>query len=71
MVEAGEGVSLVPACVQHLNSSGVVFRTLTNRGCHLDVIVAWRHDEPDAIRDRFLNLLRKNRTGIERLMQSA
>ncbi len=30
----------------------------------LDVILAWRRDEPDAIRDAFLNLLRKNRAAI-------
>jgi DNA-binding transcriptional LysR family regulator len=69
MVEAGEGVALVPACVQHLQSTGVVFPTLIGRGCMLDVIVAWRHDEPDAIRDGFLNLLRKNRTDVQRWMQ--
>jgi len=69
MIEAGEGVSLVPACVQQLRSSGVLFPSLSDRGCHLDVIVAWRRDEPDAIRDSFLALLQKNRSGIERLMQ--
>jgi DNA-binding transcriptional LysR family regulator len=69
MVEAGEGVALVPACVQQLHSSGVLFPTLTGRGCLLDVIVAWRRDEPDAIRDSFLGLLRRNRTVIQRSMQ--
>jgi DNA-binding transcriptional LysR family regulator len=69
MVEAGEGVSLIPACVRHLHSSGLVFPALAGQGCQLDVIVAWRRGEPDATRDRFLNLLRKNRIEIERSMQ--
>jgi DNA-binding transcriptional LysR family regulator len=64
MVEAGEGVALVPACVQQLRSNDVSFHSLLDRGCFLDVILAWRRDEPDAIRDSFLNLLRKNRPAI-------
>lgn len=71
LVEAGEGVSLVPACVHQLKSNGVLFRKLLDRGCESDVVVAWRHDESDAIRDGFLDLLRKNRPEIGRLMQSA
>jgi hypothetical protein len=35
----------------------------------LDVILAWRRHEPDAIRDSFLNLLRKNRPAIAPLIQ--
>jgi hypothetical protein len=64
MVEAGEGVALVPACVQQLRSNDVSFHPLLDRGCVLDVILAWRRNEPDAIRDGFLNLLRKNRPTI-------
>jgi hypothetical protein len=32
--------------------------------------LAWRRDEPGAIRDPFLELLRKNRAAIARLMDS-
>jgi DNA-binding transcriptional LysR family regulator len=69
MVEAGEGVSLIPACVQHLHSNSVAFPALAGRGCQLDVIIAWRRDEPNIIRDGFLNLLRKNQPEIQRSMQ--
>lgn len=69
MVEAGEGVALVPGCVQHLRSHGVSFKALRDRGCQSEVILAWRADDPDAICDGFLNLLRKNRLEIERSMQ--
>jgi DNA-binding transcriptional LysR family regulator len=71
MVEAGEGVSLVPACVRHLCSEGVLFKPLHNRGCRIDVILAWRNGDPDPIRDGFLNLLRKNRREIVRQMERA
>jgi DNA-binding transcriptional LysR family regulator len=70
MVEAGEGVALVPACVQQLRSNGVSFHALRDRKCMLDVVLAWRDGEPDAIRDGFLNLLRSRRSEIGRLMQT-
>jgi DNA-binding transcriptional LysR family regulator len=69
MVEAGEGISLVPACVQHLRSHGVSFKRLRNRGCQVEVILAWRDDDPDAVRESFLHLLRERRRETERMMR--
>jgi DNA-binding transcriptional LysR family regulator len=69
MVEAGEGISVLPACVQHLRSRDVVFRPLNNRGCEVEVVLAWRTDDPDAIREGFVDLLRENRSEIERLLK--
>jgi DNA-binding transcriptional LysR family regulator len=69
LVEAGEGVSLIPACVKQLRSNGVVFQTLSDRRRLLDVVLAWRQEEPSAIRDCFLNLLHKNLPAIKQLMQ--
>ena len=37
----------------------------------MDVVLAWRRDEPNAIRDGFLDLLRNNRAEIERLNAAA
>ena len=68
MVEAGEGVSVVPTCVQHLRANGVTFKPLRNRGCMVEVVLMWRDNEPDTIRDSFLDLLRKNRPGVERFL---
>jgi DNA-binding transcriptional LysR family regulator len=69
MVEAGEGISLLPSCVQHLRSQDVLFKPLNNRGCNVEVVLAWRADDPDAIREGFLDLLRGNRSEIERLLK--
>jgi DNA-binding transcriptional LysR family regulator len=71
MVEAAEGIALVPACVQHLRSNGVSFRALRDKKCQVDVVLAWRQGDPDAIRDGFVNLLRKSRPDIERAMQES
>ena len=70
MVEAGEGAAIVPACVQHLHSNAVTFHSLYDRRCMVDVVLAWRNQEPDAVRDSFLNLLRINRQDILRWMQN-
>jgi DNA-binding transcriptional LysR family regulator len=61
LVEAGEGVALVPACVQQLTSHAVIFRALHNPSLLVNVVLAWRRAGPDPVRDAFLDLLRKNR----------
>ncbi len=71
LVEAGVGIAVVPACVQHLRSNGLTFRVVRDRGCTVDVILAWRRGQPSAIRDGFLALLRERRPQIERLMSDA
>lgn len=65
LVEAGEGVALVPACVQHLRSSGVCYKPLRDRNCEVEVVMAWRKKDPDAIRDAFLTLLQRSRSTVE------
>jgi len=61
LVEAGEGIALIPACVQQLRSVEVVFRPLTGGACRLDAIVAWRRNEANAVRERILITLREKR----------
>ena len=68
LVEAGEGVALVPACVQYLRSKDVVFRPILDRGCVFDVIVAWRRNDPGEVRESFLTLLLKRLPDIKQIM---
>ena len=56
MVEAGEGLALVPACVQHLTGD-VVFRPLRGKGLFLDAIVVWRKNGTTPVVEKFLELL--------------
>ena len=56
MVEAGEGVALVPACVQHLTGD-VVFRPLRGKGPMLDAIAVSRKNETTPVVEKFLKLL--------------
>ena len=66
MVEADEGVGLVPACVQYLRSTDVIFRPLADKRCKVDAIFAWRRHESSAVTDAFLALLRAKRTELQR-----
>ena len=65
LIEAGEGVSVLPACVQQLGSREAAFKPLRNRGCIVDVVVAWRADSPDAVRESFLEMVRNYRSKLD------
>jgi DNA-binding transcriptional LysR family regulator len=61
LVEAAEGIALVPACVQQLRSNDVVFRPLRDARCLLDAIVVWRRNETDAVRQSVLAMILEKR----------
>jgi DNA-binding transcriptional LysR family regulator len=66
LVEAGEGVALVPAGVRHLQTRGLVFKTLIPNELSLGLSVAWNpRNQGPALQD-FLALLRENRKRIQR-----
>jgi len=67
MVEAGEGVSIVPSSVQHLRSQGTVFMPLRDRGSLIEVVLAWRADPADPVRESFLDFLRKHQVEVKRM----
>jgi len=60
------------ACVCSASSlERLSFRTLRDKRCQVDVVLAWRQGDPDAIREGFLSLLRKSRPNLERAMQES
>jgi DNA-binding transcriptional LysR family regulator len=71
MVEAGEGIALVPASLRNLRPDSVSFKALRDKKCQVNVLLAWRQGDPDAIRDGFLSLLRKNRPDIGRVVEES
>ena len=66
MVEAGEGVAIVPSAVQYLRADDVIFRPLMDKRCKVDAIIAWRRNQSSTVVDSFLALLRAKRAEIER-----
>jgi DNA-binding transcriptional LysR family regulator len=67
LVEADEGLGLVPSCVEYLRSNDVVFRPLADKRCKVDSIFAWRRNESSTVTDTFLTLLRAKRAELQRV----
>jgi DNA-binding transcriptional LysR family regulator len=63
LVEAEEGVAIVPASISNLRSNGVQFVRLVP-DLHLDLIVAWSRGETSVILRTFLEFLNANTNAI-------
>jgi DNA-binding transcriptional LysR family regulator len=57
LVEAEEGVSIVPACVANLSSNGVRFYRLQPDDVRIDLVVAWKKETPSVVLRSFLDLV--------------
>jgi DNA-binding transcriptional LysR family regulator len=64
LVEAEEGVAIVPASTSNLRSNGVQFVRLVPDNLYLDLIVAWPQGEPSAVLKTFLDFLSANADAI-------
>jgi len=63
LVEAEEGVAIVPASTSNLRSHGVQFVRLVP-DLYLDLIVAWQLGEPSVVVRTFLDFLNANADAI-------
>ena len=63
LVEAEEGVAIVPASTSNLRSNGVQFARLAP-DLYLDLIVAWQLGEPSVVLRTFLDFLNANADAI-------
>jgi DNA-binding transcriptional LysR family regulator len=70
MVEAEEGIGLIPHCVQHLRADEVVFKRLRENSCHVDALVAWRADGLTRLQQSFLEQIRSRRADFQRLIDA-
>ena len=64
LVEAEEGVAIVPASTSNLRSNGVQFVRLVPDRLYLDLIVAWPLGEPSVVLRTFLDFLSANADAI-------
>jgi DNA-binding transcriptional LysR family regulator len=64
LVEAEEGVAIVPASSSSLRSNGVQFIRLVPGNLYLDLIVAWPRGEASAVLRTFLDFLSANEDAI-------
>lgn len=66
LVEAGEGVALVPAGVKHLRTRGLVFCPLRPETLFLGISAVWNPRHMGPALEGFLRLLRENKERIQR-----
>jgi DNA-binding transcriptional LysR family regulator len=59
LVAAGMGVALVPASLQHLRRTGVVYKPLAEKSPAVEVGLAWRRDNESPAAAAFIALARK------------
>jgi DNA-binding transcriptional LysR family regulator len=64
LVEAEQGVSIVPACVKNLRSDGVRFFRLQPDDVHVELVAAWKKVNSSVILLSFLELIDANTTQI-------
>jgi DNA-binding transcriptional LysR family regulator len=57
LVEAEQGVSIVPACVRNLRSDGVQFYRLQPDDARVELVAAWKKDTPSVPLRAFLDLI--------------
>jgi DNA-binding transcriptional LysR family regulator len=66
LVEAGEGVAVVPSGVRHLRTRGLAFSTLNPDRLSLGLSVVWNRNNQGVALEDFLTLLRENKERIQR-----
>ena len=66
LVEAGEGVALVPAGVRHLRTRGLAFCRLRPETLFLGLSAVWNPRRVGPALEGFLRLLEENKERIQR-----
>jgi DNA-binding transcriptional LysR family regulator len=66
LVEAEQGVSIVPACVRNLRSDGVHFYRLQPDGVRVELVAAWKKANPSIALRSFLELIDASAEQIRR-----
>ena len=68
LVEAGEGVTLVPACVSNLRGNGVVLRPVQPDTVRIPLMMVWPEDRESRALQSFLDLVREQAETIRGML---
>lgn len=66
LVEAEQGVAIVPACVTNLRSHGVCFYRLLPDDTRVELVVAWKKENQSVVLRAFLDLIDANAAWIRK-----
>lgn len=64
LVEAGEGIALVPSGVRYLSTPGLVFADVEPKTAHIGLSIAWNPNNEGPVVQNFLKLVRANKDRI-------
>lgn len=65
LVQAGEGVTLIPSSFQYFRSSDLCFSPLTEPFGAVELIMAWSPEREGALQNAFLDFIRARKKGIQ------
>lgn len=66
LVQAGEGVTLIPASLRHMRFTDLAFCPLTTHTESVELVMAWCPERANTMRGVFLNFVRERKQMIER-----
>jgi DNA-binding transcriptional LysR family regulator len=58
LVEAGEGIAILPGNVEHAASKNLIFCPLTDRGAAIGLVMTWSGERENPVLKAFLDLIR-------------
>jgi len=64
LVEAGEGIALVPSGVRYLSTPGLIFADVEPETAHIGISIAWNPNNEGPVVQNFLKLVRANKDRI-------
>jgi DNA-binding transcriptional LysR family regulator len=64
LIQAGEGVTLIPASLQHFRFSDLAFCPLTKPTGTIELVMAWSPERDDVVKTAFLDFIRSKKKFI-------
>jgi DNA-binding transcriptional LysR family regulator len=61
LIQAGEGVTLIPGSLQHVRFSDLAFCPLTKPTGSIELVMAWSPERDDVVKTAFLDFIRRKR----------
>jgi DNA-binding transcriptional LysR family regulator len=66
LVQAGEGITLIPASLRHMRFTDLAFCSLTTHPEAVELVMAWSPERTNILRETFLSFVRERKLLIER-----
>lgn len=64
LVEAGEGITLIPSSLRHVRFSDLVFCPITEPHGDIELVMAWSGERENAVQNAFLEFVRARKDAI-------